>query len=311
MRTEEEMFHSIISAAEADERVLAVYLKGSRTNPNVPKDIYQDFDIVYVVKETESFRRDLSWLDRFGTVILKQEQDDDFGYGDRFGLRSQYDQAYSWLLLFDDGNRIDIGVETVEFMKKESNRNKLFLPLLDKTGCLPKLPPPTDEDFHVSKPSEKQYLGCCNEFFWSLCDVAKGIFRKSMSADSGNIWNYLEKHEAIIVGRGSLTAYDDIVSGRVNVCYEDRQYIHAHRYGYGRHRKERVQHVPGGQAVMIRQAGGVLESVSVGVDFHTKMRRNNGTAYATEHAGIALKGINKEQLHIGDVFVIRNAGNRR
>lgn len=180
MRTEEEMFHSIISAAEADERVLAVYLKGSRTNPNVPKDIYQDFDIVYVVKETESFRRDLSWLDRFGTVILKQEQDDDFGYGDRFGLRSQYDQAYSWLLLFDDGNRIDIGVETEEFMKKGSNRNKLFLPLLDKTGCLPKLPPPTDEDFHVRKPSEKQYLGCCNEFFWSLCDVAKGIFRDEL-----------------------------------------------------------------------------------------------------------------------------------
>ena len=87
---------------------------------------------MYVVKETESFRKDLSWLDIFGRVLLKQEQDDDFGYGDRFGLRSHYEETYSWLLLFEDGNRLDIGVETVEAMRKGSHRNKLFLPLLDK-----------------------------------------------------------------------------------------------------------------------------------------------------------------------------------
>ena len=74
MRTEEEMFHIIIHAAETDDRVLAAYMKGSRANPNVPRDIYQDFDIMYVVKETESFRTDLSWMEPFGKVILKQER---------------------------------------------------------------------------------------------------------------------------------------------------------------------------------------------------------------------------------------------
>ena len=160
--------------------MLAAYLKGSRTNPNVSKDIYQDYDIMYVVKATESFRKDLSWMDIFGKVILKQEQDNDFGYGDRFGLRSHYEETYSWLLLFEDGNRLDIGVETVEAMRKGSHRNKLFLPLLDKADCLPKLPPPTDEDFHVKKPAERKFHGCCNEFFWSLCDVAKGILRDEL-----------------------------------------------------------------------------------------------------------------------------------
>ena len=180
MRTEKEMFQIIINTARSDDRVLAAYLKGSRANPNVPRDIYQDFDIMYVVTETESFRADLSWMDPFGKVILKQEQDDVFGYGDRFGLRSHYDRTYSWLLIFEDGNRIDIGVETVEAMREGSNRNKLFLPILDKTGCLPKLPPPTDEDFYVRKPGAEQFRGCCNEFFWSLCDVAKGIFRDEL-----------------------------------------------------------------------------------------------------------------------------------
>ena len=137
----------IIRTAESDDRVLAAYLKGSRANPNAHKDICQDFDIMYVVKETESFRTDLSWMEPFGKVILKQEQDDAFGYGERFKIQDHYDETYSWLLLFEDGNRIDIGVETLEAVQKGSNRNKLFVPLLDKTGCLPQLPPPTDEEF--------------------------------------------------------------------------------------------------------------------------------------------------------------------
>ena len=147
MRAESEMYDIIIRTAESDDRVLAAYLKGSRANPNAPKDICQDFDIMYVVKETESFRTDLSWMEPFGKVILKQEQDDAFGYGERFKIQDHYDETYSWLLLFEDGNRIDIGVETLEAVQKGSNRNKLFVPLLDKTGCLPQLPPPTDEEF--------------------------------------------------------------------------------------------------------------------------------------------------------------------
>ena len=107
------MLDLIISTARTDTRVLAAYLKGSRANPNAPKDIYRDFDVMYVVTETCSFIRDTSWMNAFGRVALMQEQGSDFGYGERFGIRSKYDESYSWLLLFDDGNRIDIGVETL------------------------------------------------------------------------------------------------------------------------------------------------------------------------------------------------------
>lgn len=180
MRSDTEMMNLIIGKAEKDDRILAAYLKGSRTNPKVPKDIYRDFDIMYVVKETESFIRDTSWMEFFGEVILKQEQDDDYGYGQRFGIRDNYEESYSWLLLFQDGNRIDVGVETVASLEKGSNRNKLYIPILDKIGCLPKLPPPTDEDFYVKRPTAKQFQGCCNEFFWCLCDVVKGIARDEL-----------------------------------------------------------------------------------------------------------------------------------
>lgn len=179
MRTEQEMMDLILETARRDSRVLAAYLKGSRANGNVPKDVYQDFDIMYVVKEVAPFRENLAWPDVFGEVILKQEQDDDFGYGERFGIRGDYDKSYSWLLLFADGNRIDIGVETLETMEQGKNRNRLFVPLLDKIGCLPQFPP-TDEEFWVQKPTEKRFLGCCNAFYWNLCDVVKGLARQEM-----------------------------------------------------------------------------------------------------------------------------------
>ena len=44
MRSEEEMMHLILQVAKDDERVRAVYLNGSRTNPNAPKDRFQDYD---------------------------------------------------------------------------------------------------------------------------------------------------------------------------------------------------------------------------------------------------------------------------
>jgi len=49
MRSEEEMYKLFMDIAKADNSILAVYMNGSRTNKNVPKDIFQDYDIVFVV----------------------------------------------------------------------------------------------------------------------------------------------------------------------------------------------------------------------------------------------------------------------
>ena len=40
MRSEEEMFDLIISTAQKDDRIRAVYMNGSRTNKKVKKAIY-------------------------------------------------------------------------------------------------------------------------------------------------------------------------------------------------------------------------------------------------------------------------------
>jgi len=177
MRSEQEMFSLILKTAENDERIRAVYMNGSRANPNIHKDKYQDYDIVYVVNETQSFLDDKSWISVFGDPAIIQEPDsNDFGWG----IYADFSRSYAWLMLFKDGNRIDLTIKTKEAMLEDYTRDSLTVPLMDKDHILPSIPPASDKDYHVKKPGEAQYKGCCNEFWWCLNNVAKGIARDQL-----------------------------------------------------------------------------------------------------------------------------------
>ena len=174
MRTEKEMLDLIVGTAQKDERIRAVYMNGSRTNPHVPKDIFQDYDIVYVVTETASFIKDEKWVAIFGDLRMIQEPDK------IPGLEQAVYGSYGYLMLFMDGNRIDLHIETIEKMLEDYGKDKLTIPLLDKDHILPEIPAPSDVDYRAKKPTEARYLSCCNDFWWCLQNVAKGIWRDEM-----------------------------------------------------------------------------------------------------------------------------------
>ena len=99
MRSEQEIFDLIIGYAKSDERVRAVYMNGSRTNPNAVKDKYQDYDIVYVVTETQSFLDNKNWISVFGEPLIVQEPDrNDCAWGEEH----DFTRRYVWLMLFAD-----------------------------------------------------------------------------------------------------------------------------------------------------------------------------------------------------------------
>lgn len=58
MRTEEAMLRLIVDTARGDGRIRAAYLEGSRANPAAPRDLFQDYDVVYVVTTTRPFISD-------------------------------------------------------------------------------------------------------------------------------------------------------------------------------------------------------------------------------------------------------------
>jgi len=177
MRTEQEMMALILQVAREDDRIRAVFMNGSRANPKVQKYPYQDYDIVYVVTETGSFLNDRTWLKVFGEPLIVQEPDNnDFGWG----INADFSRSYAWLMLFKDGNRMDLTLVTLETLPERYLEDSLTVPLLDKDNCLPEIPPSNDSNYWVKKPQQPQYRGCCNEFWWCLNNVAKGIVRDQL-----------------------------------------------------------------------------------------------------------------------------------
>lgn len=174
MRGEDTMYRLILDIANEDDRILAVYMNGSRVNANVPKDIFQDYDIVFVVKETKSFIEDKDWIHKFGNILYMQCPDEHPDFP------SDKENFYGWLMQFDDGNRIDLHVETASHAIEHISDDKLCRILLDKEDILPKIPEPTDEDYYVKKPSEAQFRACVNEFWWCSNNLAKGLWREEM-----------------------------------------------------------------------------------------------------------------------------------
>jgi len=175
MRNEIEMMNLIINIAKNNERIRAVYMNGSRANPNATKDRYQDYDIVYVVTEMDWFHKNKDWISVFGETALVQEPDkNSIAEGEDLDISI----SYGWLMLFKDGNRIDLHIETI---CENYGEDKLTVTLLDKDGILPQIPPPSDIAYYVKKPTEGQYLSAVNNFWWCLQNVAKGIARDELS----------------------------------------------------------------------------------------------------------------------------------
>jgi aminoglycoside 6-adenylyltransferase len=171
MRSEKEMFELILNIAEKDSRVRAVYMNGSRTNPNAPKDVYQDYDIVYIVEELETFTADNNWIDVFGDRLILQMPE---------AMRYPSGEGhFNWMMLFTDGNRLDLTFIPIQKLELIGN-DSLSIALMDKDGILPPFPNASDDDYIIKPPSQLFYLSCCNNFWWCLQNVAKGIARNEL-----------------------------------------------------------------------------------------------------------------------------------
>jgi len=171
MRTEAEMLELITGIAEIDARIRAVGLNGSRANPAAPRDCFQDYDVVYLVTELESFRTNPDWIDVFGPRIILQTPDDP----ELFGLSAW--AAWAYLMLFKDKNRIDLTLLPVtqagDYLKSDSQ----LIVLLDKDGLLRNVPPASDRDYLIKPPAAGTFRGVANEFWWVSAYVAKGLWR--------------------------------------------------------------------------------------------------------------------------------------
>ena len=164
MRTDHEILDLILQIAKKLQ-VDAVALSGSRTNQKVQTDEFQDYDVVYVVDDLDTLTRDLSWLDQFGTRIIEQHN--------ILGNRRLY------LMLFEDGNRIDLTLCHKDHINEWVDSEAGFTVLVDEKGLFESYSP-SPERFWIHPASETDFEKTCNEFWWVLAYVVKGIYRKQV-----------------------------------------------------------------------------------------------------------------------------------
>lgn len=168
------MIEKVLAIAKSDDRVRIVAMNGSRTNRNAPRDAFQDYDIVFLVTDMASFLADESWVEVFGKRIMMQTPENMTLFPPELGGR------FTYLMLFEDGTRLDLMLIPIEEKERYCVEDSLTVILLDKDGTLPALPPPTDRDYWVKKPTAPMFHDCCNEFWWLATYVAKGLARNEI-----------------------------------------------------------------------------------------------------------------------------------
>ena len=164
MRTDQEMLDLILQIAKKLQ-VDAVALSGSRTNQKIQTDEFQDYDIVYIVENLDVLISDLSWIDQFGTRNIEQHN--------ILGNRRLY------LMLFEDGNRIDLTLCPKVHIKEWVESEADFTVLEDTKGLFESYSP-SPERFWIHPASETDFKKACNEFWWVSAYVVKGICRNQV-----------------------------------------------------------------------------------------------------------------------------------
>jgi len=176
MRSAEEIKRLIIDVAKTDDRIRAVLLNGSRANDKIPPDKYQDFDIVYVTDDFESLIADREWTNKFGEKLIWQLPDE-MVVGQK---EPEKGNRFSLLMLFTDGNRIDLTLLSKKEIDPNGKTDSLTIVWLDKDNMFPNTTLPSDLDYLVKEPTEKEFLDTCNEFWWVCTYVAKGLLRNEI-----------------------------------------------------------------------------------------------------------------------------------
>ena len=177
MRTEPEMLDLILQTAKVLQ-INAVAMSGSRTNPKAPKDEFQDYDVVYIVEDLDGLVADLTWLERFGKRMIEQH--------------NVLDHRRLYLMLFEDGNRIDLTLCPKEHIKEWVDSEADFT-VLDDTQGLFESYTPTPERYWTAPASATDFDKSCNEFWWVSAYVVKGICRKQVIYTTDHLYGICQQ----------------------------------------------------------------------------------------------------------------------
>lgn len=173
---QDKLFELIMDTAKNDSRIRAVAMTGSRIDPNAAHDEFCDFDIVYLVTDIQSFTGNDEWLDIFGDKLIMQKPSDmytmPYNYADF--------ENFTYLIHLKDGNRIDLTLIDLKNIHDYILDKQPRTILLDKDKIIGLNSTGAGDYFSIKPPTEEHFRDVCNEFWWMVPNIVKGLCRKQL-----------------------------------------------------------------------------------------------------------------------------------
>ncbi|WP_077702680.1 aminoglycoside 6-adenylyltransferase [Virgibacillus dokdonensis] len=88
---------------------------------------------------------------------------------------------FVYLMQFKDGNRLDLTLIPEEKLASFQPFDSLSVLLMDKDQLIGELPPPSERDYYIQRPTEQAYADKCNEFWWICLNISKGLWREEIT----------------------------------------------------------------------------------------------------------------------------------
>ena len=164
MKSEIKIVNKILQISK-NLSISAIALSGSRADIHSLRDEFQDYDVVYIVENLNDLLSDLSWLDQFGMRLIEQHN--------VLGHRRLY------LMLFEDGNRIDLTLCPKEYIQEWVDSEANFEVIKDDKGLFDSYIP-SPKRYWTCPPIEEEFAASCNEFWWVSTYVVKAIRRNQL-----------------------------------------------------------------------------------------------------------------------------------
>ena len=179
MRQKNEIIEKVIAVAMQDDSVRAVV----RTNLLPKRDYLHSYEFYFVVTDPDKFEDDL-FESVFGERILLYRADKNYP--------ELFPDTKAHLMVYADGITLVINaIEKNAFMSRYNRESAFsnvwigdtFKVMLDKDNMLTQVERLEEtQTLFSGTPSEEEFLGTCNEFFWVLKTFSEYTFRKELPA---------------------------------------------------------------------------------------------------------------------------------
>ncbi|QWC00260.1 aminoglycoside 6-adenylyltransferase [Mycoplasmatota bacterium] len=172
MDNHQALYKKVLDFARNHKLVRLVTMNGSRVNPNIKPDHYQDFDIVFYVSNFDLFMLNKDFVFDFGDILIMQTKDDQ-----RDQDNNNQSKWYIYLTQFKDGSRLDLSILDMKDLDDTIHSDSLTKVLLDKDHLIHDLNQADESSYYIKKPSKKDISMTVNEFYWVSLYVGKGLAR--------------------------------------------------------------------------------------------------------------------------------------